>query len=165
MSDRYDSLQPPSLIASIASMPRRWKDALHVPAPKNIEDSYLTPGGDGLSVAEHLGATIVMIQILQDAIRTTSYNIPEPLRLEVATAVRNNGSGPWPETAEAGLNTLSTAMEELLDQLKGLSPHDWNKSADAGRETLSILKLAQGASRVAADRLMAVDSLVETLAG
>ena len=164
MSDRYDSLQPPSLIASIASMPRRWKDALHVPAPKTIEDIHLTPGSDGISVAEHLGATIAMTRILQDAIRTTSYNIPEPLRPEVAAAVQNSGSGPWPETAQVGLASLTAAMEELLDQLKRLSPHDWNKSADAGRETFSILKLAQGASRVAADRLMAVDSLVETLA-
>ena len=98
MSDRYDSLQPPSLIASIASMPRRWKDALHVPAPKSIEDLLLTPGTDGVNVAEHLGATIAMIGILQDAIRTTSYNIPEQLGPEVSTAVRNAGSGPWPET-------------------------------------------------------------------
>jgi hypothetical protein len=164
MGDRYESLQPPSLIASITSMPRRWKEALRVPAPKNIDDVFSAPGPDGTSVAEHMGAAISMITTLQNAVRTTSYNVPEPLSPEVATAARNAGSGPWPPSADVALSELNTAMEQLLEQLEQLSASDWNKSADAGRESLTVLALTQGASRVAAERLSAVDKIVASLA-
>lgn len=164
MGDRYDSLQPPSIIASIASMPRRWKDALHLPAPKNIDEVFSSPGPDGTTVAEHVGAAIAQLQILCDAIRTTSYNVPESLPPEAATAVMNVGSGPWPKSAAAGIDQLLEVVEKLHEQLLLLTPHDWNKSADAGRETLSILRMAQGASRVAADRLGATDRVVSALA-
>jgi len=55
-------------------------------------------------------------------------------------------------------------MEQLLEQLEQLSASDWNKSADAGRESLTVLALTQGASRVAAERLSAVDKIVASLA-
>lgn len=164
MDDRYASLQPPSIIASIASMPRRWKDALRVPAPKNIDEVFTTAGPDGTTAAEHVGAAIAQAQLLSEAIRTTSYNMPQALDPAVAAAVKNVGTGPWPESAEAGLDNLVNTMEGLHAQLEQLTPHDWNKSADAGRETLSIISLAQGASRVAADRLAAVDKIVTALA-
>lgn len=164
MGDRYDSLQPPSLIASIASMPRRWKEALHVPPPKNIDDIFTEAGPTGASAAEHLGAVIAMTTALSSAIRTTSYNVPEPLAPEVATAVQNAGTGPWPNSAHDGLSTLTSLMEDLLEQLNQLSPSDWNRSADAGSQTFTVLTLAQGASRVAAEGLGAVDRIVTALA-
>ncbi len=163
MRDRYESLNPASLIASIASMPRRWKDALRVPAPKNIDDFFTVEGPDG-TAAEHVGAAIAQIRTLRDAIRTTSYNVPEPLGTEVAAAAANSGSGAWPTSASEGLADLTAEMEGLKEQLDGLKPHDWNKSADAGRTTLSVLKLAQGASRVGAERLGIVERTIRTLA-
>ncbi len=164
MGDRYDSLQPPSLIASVASMPRRWKEAMHVPPPNNIDDLFTVAGPDGTSAAEHLGATISQLTILIDAIRTTSYNVPESLGTEVAAAVHNAGSGPWPESAQAGVTKLTAVMEQMLRQLQQLTPSDWNKSADSGTETLTVLALAQGASRVAAEGLAAVDRIISALA-
>lgn len=164
MPDRYESLQPPSLIASIASMPRRWKEALHVPAPKSIEDVFTMEGPDGTSAAEHLGAAIASSATLLGALRTTSYNIPEPLGADVASAAHNAGSGPWPKTAADGLAELTSTLEATLAKLQELTPSDWNKSADAGNESFTVLALAQGASRVAADRLAAVDRIISTLA-
>jgi len=159
MSDRYASLNPASLTASIASLPRRWKEALRVPAPDNIDDVLTVEGPDG-TVAEHLGAAIAQIRILRDAVRTTSYNVPEPLGAEVATAAANRGSGPWPETTKSGLSDLTNELEALLEQLKGLKAHDWNKSADADRTTLSVLQLAQGCSRVGAERLAVAERTI-----
>lgn len=164
MRDRYESLQPPSLIASIASMPRRWKDALHVPAPKNIDDVFTMEGPNGVSAAEHLGAAISLSRIVLDALRTTSYNIPEPLGPDVAAAVQNSGSGAWPATAAEGLADLTKTMEDLLEKLQELTPSDWNKSADSAGQSFTVLALAQGASRVAADRLTAVDQIITALA-
>ncbi|MDW3178572.1 MAG: hypothetical protein R8J94_14360 [Acidimicrobiia bacterium] len=165
MGDRYESLQPPSLTATVASMPRRWKEAFHVPAPKSVDEVFTIAGPDGTSPAEHLGATISMITTLADAIRTTSYSVPEPLGPEVGAAVANAGSGPWPDSAHEGLDSLISLMERLLEQLEQLSPSDWNRSADSGTQTYTVLALAQGASRVAAERLAKVDRLIDTLAG
>jgi len=164
MADRYDSLQPSYLIASIASMPRRWKDVLRVAPPKNIDDYFSVAGDDGTTAAEHVGAALAQLELLSNAIRTTSYNIPEPLGSEVAAAVQNDGSGPWPATAAEGLDALTTLFEAMHDQLTKVNTSDWNKSADAGRTTLTVVALAQGASRVAADRLAAVEQTIRTLA-
>ena len=162
MGDRYDSLQPPFLISTISSMPRRWKDALSVPKPKDIDDYFTLTGDDG-TAAEHVGAAIAQLVILREAIRTTSYNIPEPLETSVTAAVDNTGSGPWPPSVDEGLTELTEQFERLLAQLKSLNPSDWNKSADAGNRTLTISALAQGASRVAADRLAIVERTIRTL--
>lgn len=164
MRDRYESLQPSMLTASVASMPRRWKDALKVPPPKNIDDIFNQQAGDGSTIAEQLGAAIEQLSTLREAIRTTSYNIPEELGSEVASAARNLGSGPWPSTAAEGLTDLERLFDEILAQLKAMPASDWNKSADAGRESLTVLALAQGVSRVAAERLAAVERLVAELA-
>lgn len=145
-------------------MPRRWKEVMHVPAPKNIDEVFTDAGPDGTTAAEHLGAAISMVTILVDAVRTTSYNVPEPLGPEVATAVQNAGSGPWPDSAHDGLSSLTTTMERLHEQLQQLSPSDWNKSADSGNETFTVLALAQGASRVGAERLAAVDRIISAVA-
>lgn len=161
MSDRYDSLQPASLIASMASMPRRWNDGLRVSPPKNI-DEYFTVAGDRGTAAEHAGAAIAQLSILRDAIRTTSYNLPESLPTEVVSAAANAASGPWPESAGDALAELTEIFETLEKQLKQLNPRDWNKSADAGSAMMTVLALAQGASRVAADRLAIVEETIRT---
>jgi len=165
MRDRYDSLKPTTVIASIASMQQRWKDAIRVEKPKNIEDYYSVAGPNG-SAAEHIGAVVAQLAVLSNAIRTTSYNVPEPIAPEAASAAKNLGSGPWAATATEGMAQLQASFEELLARLKQLNPHDWNKSANVltgaapvdgvsprSSESLTVLQLAQGASRVAAERL------------
>lgn len=157
-------------------MPRRWKDAIRVEAPKNIEDYFTVAGPDG-SAAEHVGAVVAQLTILSNAIRTTSYNVPEPLPPEAAIAVKNGGSGPWPATASDALSQLRIAFEGLEDQLKTLKSHDWNKSANVltggtpvdgvpsrSGESLTVLQLAQGASRVAAERLPVVERAIRSAA-
>lgn len=161
--DRYDRLQPASIVASIASMQRRWKDALHVPADKNIEDFFNVETEDG-SIAEHMGAAIAQLQILRPALRTTSYNVPEPLEPDVATAAANLGSGPWPRSTKDGLTDLFAALDAIKSELEGINVRDWNKTTHAGTTTVSLLAIAQGTSRVAADRLAIVERLVRQLA-
>ena len=146
-------------------MPRRWKEALRVSAPKNIDEVFTSAGPDGISAAEHMGAAISMVQVLANAIRTTSYNVPETLGTEVASAALNAGSGPWPNSAHDGLSELTTLMEQIGEQLSQLSPSDWNRSADSGTQTFTILALAQGVTRVTAERLALVDGVIDTLAG
>ncbi len=148
----------------MASMPRRWRDAIRVDPPKNVEDFFTLPGSSGISAAEHTGAVIAQLTILSNAIRTTSYNVPEALAPEAAAASINAGSGPWPDTAADGLAQLDAIFEQIEAQLKQLNTHDWNKSAKVqaagtpadgapGVDSLTVLALAQGASRVAAEHL------------
>lgn len=150
----------------MASMPRRWREAIRVEPPKNIDDFFAVPGPEGPSAAEHVGAVIAQLKVLDDAIRTTSYNTPETLSAEAAAAVINAGSGPWPATASDGLRQLDEVFAALEERLKGLNTYDWTKSASVassgtpadgvpstGDTKLSVLELAQGTSRVAATHL------------
>lgn len=172
MRDRYESLKPNNLIASMSSMPRRWKDAIRVDPPKNIDDYFNVSGSDG-NPAEIVGAVVAQLKILDDAIRTTSYNIPEALPPEAGAAVKNLGTGPWPANAAEARDQLTEAFGNLEARLRQLNTHDWKKSAtvlsvttlpdgtqrDSG-ETLSVLQLAQGASRVAATALPIVERTI-----
>lgn len=160
--DRYDRLQPASIVASIASMPRRWKEALHVPPEENIDDYFIVETDQG-SIAEHMGAATAQIRILRGAIRTTTYNNPEPVEAEVVAAAANAGSGPWPSNAKEGLAAFNDEIEKLQAELDNVGVRDWNKTARAGNSSVSLLGLAQGASRVAADRLAIVERLVRAL--
>lgn len=136
---------------------------MHVSLDKNIDD-YFTVETDEGSVAEHLGATLAQLRLLRGAIRTTAYNVPEPLDPAVLAAAANRGSGPWPESAKSGLSDLAEEIEELKGELDRVSVRDWNKTAPAGDQSISLIQLAQGASRVAADRLSVVERLVRSLA-
>lgn len=160
--DRYDRLTPNTLLASIASMKRRWKEAMHVSADKNIED-FFTIETDAGSIAEHCGAAITQLHLLRSAIRTTTYNVPEPLGPEVAVAAANTGTGPWPSSAAEAMAELNSELDLMKVELDSIKTREWTKTAQAGSTSLSVLALAQGASRVAADRLNIVERLVRTL--
>ncbi len=162
MGDRYDRLQPPNLTASVASMPRRWKDALHLPPPKNIEEVFTTVGPDGVSAAEDCGAVLAQVATLTNAIRTTSYNAPEALDSTVVAALANQGSGPWPATAGAALENLTAAFENLDNRLKDLKANDWNKTAPTPSGSISLIDLVRGVARVSADRLARVERTVQS---
>jgi hypothetical protein len=157
MSDQYDRLQPPFIISSIRSMPRRWKEALHVHPPKNIDDFYSEPGPTGESAASDVGAALEQVRVLADAIRTTSYNVPEALGGEVETAMKDAGTGPWPPTAGEALHDMERLMEDLGDRLESLQPHDWAKRASTpSGSDVSVEQLGQATTRVLATRLARV---------
>lgn len=163
MGDRYDSLQPPNLIAAIKSMPRRWADALYVAPPKNIEDFFAEVGPDGVSAAEDAGATLALVGILQDAIRTTSYNSPEALGSEVVAAMANNGSGPWPPSAADATESIEALMESLAERLDALHTSDWGKSASTPDGSVTLTELLRGAVRVAAERLARAERTIRSV--
>lgn len=163
MSDRYDQLQPPSLISAIKSMPRRWSAALYLQPPKNIDDYFAVPGPDGVSAAEHSGAMITQLETLNDAIRTTSYNASEELGPEVRAAITDSGSGPWPKSAAEAIAMIEVLMELIAERLTGLSASDWNKSAQAPGGSLSISTLAQAAVRIAAERLRRAEQAIDAV--
>lgn len=167
MSDRYDQLLPPSLTATIGSMPRRWKEALYLPPPKSIDDVFTEADPNGICVAEEAGAMLAMLAVLEPAIRTTSYNDPELLTTEVQAAVKNDGAGPWPSSAKDALQSIEERFESLIDLVNSLNPRDWTKSASIKSPTgpsvsgrLTMTELIQGASRVSAERLARAEKAV-----
>ncbi len=163
MGDRYDSLQPPNIIAAIKSMPRRWTDALYVAPPKNIEDFFTVDGPDGVSAAEDAGATIALVTILQDAVRTTSYNEPEALGSEVMSAMANTGSGSWPASSVDALEQIEALMEAFASRLEALTTSDWGKSARTPDGTATLTDVARGAVRVTADRLARAERTIRSV--
>ena len=159
MSDRYDSLQPPHIISTLRSMPRRWKSALYVAPPKDIDELFGKAIGDHPSAAEHSGAALAQLTILFDAIRTTGYSVPEPLGPEVQSALADKGSGPWPADAAEAIQSIGDTCEALADRLDALAPADWMRST----EGITVNDLARGAARVSAERLRQAERMIERL--
>jgi len=160
MTDQYDRLQPPFIVSSIRSMPRRWKKAMHVRPPKNVEDFYTVETDDGRTAAGDVGAALTQVRLLADAIRTTSYNVPETLGPEVETAIRDAGSGPWPPSASDALEQMESLMNDLGDRLEALQPQDWAKRAKTPTGEVSLQQLGQATTRVLATRLARVDRTI-----
>lgn len=165
MGDRYDVLRPNQITASIASLPSRWRGAFRIDPDLDIdiEDLFTVAAKDGTSLAEHCAAVIAQLGVLRDAIRTTTYPVPETLDDQVAAAVANRGSGPWPSSAREALNAISAELNSLSEQLRLVKTNDWKKAATCGGTSFTVIQLAQGTSRVAADRLRAVEYLVAEL--
>ena len=118
-----------------------------------------------MTIAEHCGAAIAQIDVLALAIRTTLYTSPDPLEDQVVAAVSNAGTGPWPKTAREALNKVSSSLKQLREELELINTSGWNRSATSHLEmqSFTVLTLARGSSRVAAERLIAVESLVREL--
>lgn len=166
MRDRYETLKPNNLVASMASMPRRWKDAIRVDPPKDIEQFFNISTADG-NPAELVGAVLAQLKVLDDAIRTTSYNVPEAVPAEAAAAAQNLGSGPWPASASEARDELTKTFGLLEERLRQLHTNDWNKSAPVDGspgQRLSVIQLAQGAARVAATTLPLVERAIRNAA-
>ncbi len=153
MADRYDKLNHNTLMASVGSMSRRWNEDLHVSKPQSIDDFFDVPGADQMIIADELGAAIRQVQILNEAIRSTSYIEPEPLPELVLEAMADQLDGPRPESAKAGLAELTALNDEVYKRLTDLRMADWSKEAHWGSRVISISDLARGVSRVNAERL------------
>ncbi len=144
-------------------MPRRWKDAFHVGPDENIEDYFTVVGNAGITIAEHCGATLTQLTLLSNAIRTTCYPAPEPLDDAVKAAAQNLGTGPWPASVREFLNNFGMVTNELAAEIGRVKTNDWKKAASSGGRSLTVMEISQGASRVAAERLRAVELLVREL--
>ncbi len=154
MVDRYDKLNHNALMASIGSMPRRWTEAIRVPAPKNIEDFFTAEGGPkGIVIADEMGAAIHQMQILDLAIRVTSYLDPEPLPEGTLDAMADRLTGPRPNSASEAVAQITAVTETTYGRLTDLRMSDWNRSGTQDGVTVTITDLAKGVSRVNAERL------------
>lgn len=153
MADRYDSLRHQALMATVGSMKRRWKEDLHVHQPDSIEDFFEKEASTNVVIADEMGAAIRQLELLNLAIRTTSYLEPEPLQEFVVEAMRNELDGPRPSSGAAGIKKLSELNSEIYERLETLRMADWKNEATWGGLSISITDLAKGVSRVNAERL------------
>lgn len=150
MADRYDSLTPPVLIASLRSMPRRYAEALELAAPKTAHEVFHL-------AADHIGALLAQLAVIDDAVHRTSDHEADRLGAEVDSAIADRGRGLPVDRVETALAEIERVTSALADRLDGLSAGDWNRSAPTPTATYSITELAQGAVRVAAERLRATE--------
>ena len=154
MADRYDSLRHQALMATVGSMKRRWEEDLYVAPPDSLEDFFANESpADGLVIADEMGAAIRQLELLNLAIRTTSYLEPEPLQEFVVEAARNELDGPRPASGSAGVSRLTSLNEEIYERLDTLRIENWKNEATWGGLSLSISDLAKGVSRVNVERL------------
>ena len=162
MADRYDNLNHNNMMASIGSMPRRWSDAICLPAPQNIEDVFTEEGPGGIVIADEMGAAIHQMELLDLAIRVTSYLDPEPLPDGTVDAAADRLSGSRPKNAAQAIADIVEVNESAYKRLSDLRMADWSKSGTQNGVTMNISDLAKGVSRVNAERLARATRAVES---
>lgn len=160
MDDRYASLTPPQLIASLRSMPRRFTEALELAAPRTPDEVI------GL-VASDIGALLGQLGVLDEAIHTTADHIADPLPVTVDQAVADAGGGNGAIVSDAvlsgareALDAIEVVTQRIADRLDRLSADDWNRAAYSPTTAYTLTELAQGAVRVAADRLRVTERAI-----
>lgn len=160
MSDRYDSLTPPLVIAALRSMPRRYTEALESVASMTADEVLATVRGD---VATALGG----LEVIDEAIHTTADHASDPLPSAVDTAIADMPVGPGPDdthtSSAVAIAAIDAVTTRLADRLDRLSADDWNRVAPSPTTSYAVIDLARGAVRVAAERLRAIETAVRTL--
>lgn len=162
MSDRYDTLTPPLIIATLRSMPRRYAEALESVASMTADEVLA-------EVATDLSAALSGLEVIDRAIHTTADHAADPLPPAVDAAVAGAPTGldsagaravDSATDAVAALDAVTTRLAERLDRL---TADDWNRSAASPTASYDVTDLARGAARLAAERLRAIEGIVRTL--
>ncbi len=155
MEDRYDSLTPPMILASLRSMPRRFAEALELAAPKTAQQVIHL-------AAEDIGALLAQLAVLDEAVHTTVDHDADPLGADVDAAVADRGRGLPVEDAPTALAEIEVVTSRLADRLDSLSADGWNRSASSPSARYEVTDLARGAVRVAAERLRTTERAVQS---
>lgn len=160
MSDRYDSLTPPLIIAALRSMPRRYSEALGSVATMTADEVLAT-------VRTDVATALAGLAIIDEAIHTTADHTADPLPSAVDAVIAGTALGlDRPDdapTSSAAVAAVDAVTTRLADRLERLSADDWNRVASSPTASYAVTDLARGAVRVVADRLRAIEATVRTL--
>lgn len=135
-------------------MPGRYAEIIGVGAP--LTGEQLLESG----AAAEIGSMLAQLAVIDGAVRSTSWNDPPRLGSDVDAAIADTADGPAVTSAREALDRIEELMTTLADRFDGMALDEWNRTAESAHGPLSMNELAQGAVRVAAERLLATERAI-----
>ena len=120
-------------------MPRRYREIIGARAPLSGE----LQGESG--VGAEIGSMMAQLAVIDDAVRSTTWNDPPRLGSDVVAAIADTAEGPDVASAHEALDRIEHLTTTLADRLDAMALDEWNRTAESDQGPLSINELAQGA--------------------
>ncbi|MEO8697208.1 MAG: hypothetical protein ABI658_27130 [Acidimicrobiales bacterium] len=156
--DQYRSLSPEAILATLRSLPRRYRAELA--NDPSIDLEAVARGEGGPSPASLIAAAADRVSALADAVRRAAVLEQPTITVTAETA----GASP---SLDAALATLDTAVTHAAQVVDSLPTEAWSRTArvtgaGAGGE-MTVLELAQDCAREGVERLRELTSLLDRL--
>jgi len=153
-ADQYRSLSPEAILATLRSLPRRYRAELA--NDPSIDLEAVAREHAGPSPAELIATAAARITALADAVhRAAVLDQPSVTIAEGTTAVAGS--------VDTALSTLDAAVAHAVEIVDALPTEAWARTARvAGRET-TVLALAQDCAREGVERLRDLTALLDQI--
>lgn len=162
MRDRYDSLQPVHLIATMRSLPRRYRAAVtgHPELSPVEVGALVTPEPDGRRVVDLIGDTVRTLALVERSLELVVLGDHV-----VPAAAVDSSERHWPtdcDTLGVELDALDDVATALADRIESVGDRDWERTGRlTGGGTVTAIELAREAARTGAEHLRAIERLAE----
>ncbi|HUP75276.1 MAG TPA: hypothetical protein VM282_19685 [Acidimicrobiales bacterium] len=157
-SDRYRSLSPEAIVATLRSLSRRYRAELA--NDPSIDLDAVARGGEGPSPAAIITTASNGVSALADAIHKAAV-LDEP-SLTIAAATPGDGG-----SIDAALAALDAATAHAAQVVDDLPTEAWARKARVSGSGLSgemtVLELAQESAREGVERLRELTALLDKL--
>ena len=160
-SDQYRSLSPEAVLATLRSLPRRYRAELAHDSSVDVEAEARKAGAP--SPSRFVAETAARVSALADAVHRAA--VLEHPNVTIAP--------PAPATAgsvDAALDALDRAVAHAAEVIDALPANAWERRANvtglgsgATAIDLSVLELAQETARAGAEGLRQLGTLLKTL--
>ncbi len=165
MADRYDSLTPTNLVATLRSFERRFGA---VTGPMRSDPELLaradTPGPDGQSMVSLSNRALRAVSMLAaEAERIATHVDPVCLAESFDEASWTDGSVPAATMTEA-TDVIGRSANELADRLDALQPDEWARTASiTGGGSIRLIDVVQSIAREGIETLRAAERQLDWL--
>ena len=160
-SDQYRSLSPEAVLATLRSLPRRYRAELAHDPSVDVEAEVRKAGGT--SPSGFVAETAARLTALGDAVHRAAV-------LEHPTVTIAAPAGATAGTVDDALGALERAVAHAADVIDALPANAWERRASvtgvgsgATATDLSVLELAQETARVGAEGLRQLGTLLKNL--
>jgi hypothetical protein len=150
--DQYRSLSPEAILATLRSLPRRYRAELANDPSLDLET--IARDHDGPSPAQHIATAAARVSALADAVHRAAV-LDEP---SVTVTLATTADAP---SVDAALTALDGAVAHAVQVVDSLPTEAWARTARvAGRET-TVLELTQDCAREGVERLRDLTALLD----
>lgn len=161
-NDRYDQLNPPHLVTTLRSFPRRYRGAL---AAALADAETLGSPVDGHRLIDLLADTVHTLAMFDRALAQTLVHDEPELPAAVADPTERQWAPSDVVDAEQLLEELTAGANTMADRIDHASTKDWSRKAKltGDHRTVRAIDIARGAARTGAENLRIIERLVAKL--
>ena len=163
-SDQYRSLSPDAVLATLRSLPRRYRAELAHDPSVDVEAEVRKAGGT--SPSGFVAETAARLSALADAVHRAAV-LEHPT---VTIAAPADATAATAATVDGALGALDRAVAHAAEVIDALPANAWERRANvtgvgsgATPTDLTVLELAQETARIGAEGLRQLGTLLKKL--